>query len=82
MRIYIVGFGDVNREILESICRGIDEVFGREITLILNEMLGLPKEAYDRLRGQYLSEPLLKEVLERAIRLRGLSGADLILLGV
>lgn len=82
MRIYIVGFGSISREILEFIRRGIDEVFGGGITRVLDETLNLPKEAYNSLRGQYLSEPLLEEVLRCAIRLGGGSGADLILLGV
>lgn len=82
MKIYIVGFEDTNTEILESIKRGLEEVFGLGVIWVLNERLRLPKEAYNHLRGQYLSEPLLIEVSRCAIRMKGKSKAALIVLGI
>lgn len=79
MRVYIIGFEGVDRGILESIQRGIEEVLGEGACRVLDGMLRIPDEAYNRIRGQYASEPLL-EVISEYVMESG--GKDCILLGV
>ncbi|MEM1586611.1 MAG: archaemetzincin family Zn-dependent metalloprotease [Candidatus Bathyarchaeia archaeon] len=82
MKIYIVGFEGVEREILESIKMGVDEALGGEACNVQNEVLRLPGEAYDCLRGQYVSETLLEETFKYSLRVGRESGAKHIVLGV
>jgi len=82
MIIYIIRVGPVDREILESIAKGVDEIFGVGTCKIMDEVILLPKEAYSRLREQYLSEPLLNKISEYALELTEKSGENCIVLGV
>lgn len=74
----MVGFEGVDRSILESIQKGIEEVFGEGVCRVLDDVLRLPVEAYDYLRRQYVSEPLLELVSRYAMKY----AEDCILLGV
>ncbi|MEM2607580.1 MAG: archaemetzincin family Zn-dependent metalloprotease [Candidatus Bathyarchaeia archaeon] len=82
MKIYIIGFEGVGREALESIRIGVEEVIGRGACKVQNETLRLPVEAYNSLRRQYLSEPLLEEIYKCALKIRSESGIKCIVLGV
>ncbi|MBS7641190.1 MAG: archaemetzincin family Zn-dependent metalloprotease [Candidatus Bathyarchaeia archaeon] len=79
MIVCIVGFEGVERNLLNSIREGVEEVLGEGTCTILDEVLKLPSEAYNHLRGQYMSEQLLKEVSKLAM---GGKYKDSILLGV
>lgn len=79
MKIYIIGFEGVDKEVLESIRMGLEDIFGMGSCKVLDDVLELPREAYNRFRGQYLSEPLL-EVISK--RLSKCMEEDCVLLGV
>lgn len=82
MKIYIIPIGDVKREILNLIQRGIEEVFSKGICSILDDVIKLPCGAYNRVRQQYVSEKLLNEVIRRAVRLEEETKELCIVLGV
>jgi len=82
MDIYIVRIGDVEKNILELIRKGIEEAFPDFICKVREDFLQLPKEAYNPLRKQYRSELLLKEVFKHASKIEYESGRPCILLGV
>lgn len=82
MRVYIVPVGYVGRDILDSIKNGVKESLPGLVCEVSNDVMQLPHEAYNRLRQQYLSEPILGEVLEYALKLEGERGERCIVLGV
>ncbi len=79
MRVFIIGFEGVERGILELIQRGVEEVLGGGTCRVLDGVLRIPDEAYNRIRRQYASE-LLLEVTSEYIMESGRK--DYILLGV
>ncbi|MBS7639202.1 MAG: archaemetzincin family Zn-dependent metalloprotease [Candidatus Bathyarchaeia archaeon] len=82
MRVYIVSIGYVGRDILESIKSGVESSLPGLVCEIPNDIIDLPREAYNRLRRQYLSEPILGEVLRYALKLESERGGPCIALGV
>lgn len=79
MIVYIIGFEGIEGDLLGSIREGVEEVLGKGTCTVLDEVLKLPSGAYDRLRGQYMSEQLLEEVSKLAVEGKY---KDSILLGV
>lgn len=82
MEIYIVQIGSVERKFLERIRRSIEEALPTCACRILDDALQLPEEAYNPVRRQYRSEPILKKTLNYALKIEGETGRSSILLGV
>jgi len=82
MRIYIIPIGDVDREILHLIRKGIEEAFYEGICNVLNDSIELPAEAYNGIRRQYISEILLSKVAECAVKIEKETKESCIVLGV
>lgn len=82
MGIFIIRVGSVERRILSSLKKGIEDSIRGEACIILEDIIQLPKDAYNHLRQQYASEPLLKEVLRYALRLESIMEKRCRVLGV
>lgn len=82
MRVYIVRVGDVVREVLEFIQVGLERVFYRGFCVISEHVIEVPSDSYNRVRQQYVSEPILNEVLRFALNLERETGESCIVLGV
>lgn len=82
MEVYIIRIGDVERNILEFIQKSVEEAFPNLACRIKEDILQLPKDAYDSLRKQYRSELLLREVFRYALRIECEVEKSCILLGV
>ncbi len=82
MRIFVIQVGNLERNILPFIKKGIENSFRRGKCIILEDVIQLPKDAYNHSRQQYVSEPLLNEVLKYALRFEGNIGKQYTVLGV
>jgi archaemetzincin len=80
MEVCIIQIGNFERKILERISRGVEEAFPTCTCRILEDNLQLPEKAYNPIRGQYRSEPILKEILNYKLKIEGES--QCILLGI
>ncbi len=82
MEIYIFQIGSIERKFLERIRRSIEEAFPTCACRILENILQMPEEAYNPIRRQYKSEPILKKTLDYALKIEGETGGPCILLGI
>ncbi len=82
MKIFIIQIGNVDRKILSFIKEGIECSLQKEKCTILKDVIQLPKNAYNHLRQQYKSRPLLNEVLSYALKLERITKKRCIVLGV
>lgn len=82
MKVYIVRVGDVEREVLEFIRMGLEETFYKGFCVISKHVIKVPSNSYNRVRQQYISEPILNEVLRFALSLEKETGESCIALGV
>jgi archaemetzincin len=82
MEICIVQIGNIERKILGHILKGIEEAFPACTCRILENILQLPEKAYNPIRGQYRSEPILKETLNYKLKIESETGSPCILLGI
>lgn len=82
MRVHIVPIGNIERDILDLIKRGIEETLPELICEVSSNLIHLPHEAYDGAREQYISGPILNEVLRYALKLEGERRERCIVLGV
>jgi archaemetzincin len=78
--IEIIPFNDVEKGILETVCEGVENVFGS--CIISTTKLNIPEKAYHETRGQYLSEFFLEEIFDyskraRATKILGITMVDL-----
>jgi len=75
--------GDVEKEILLFIKRGVEEAFFHKVTcIVLGDRLQLPHETYNDVRCQYISEIILDKILEYSTNLKRDKGEKCIVLGV
>lgn len=82
MKVYVVRVGNVEEEVLEFIRKGLEETFYRGFCVISEHMIEVPSGSYNRVRQQYVSEPILNEVLKFALSLERETGEPCIVLGV
>jgi len=82
MRIYIVPIGDVDREILYLVQKGIEKAFYEGICRVLNDCIELSAEAYNSIRRQYISEILLNRVVKCAVKIEKETKEPCIVLGI
>ncbi|MEM2027118.1 MAG: archaemetzincin family Zn-dependent metalloprotease [Candidatus Bathyarchaeia archaeon] len=82
MRIYLVQVGYVDADILDSIRREVMKAFHGSICEVSEKIVALPREAYNRVRRQFLSEALLNEVFKVALEMENKIGESCIALGV
>jgi archaemetzincin len=77
--LYVVPVGDVEGEILDYLCRELEESFGR--SCLLADPLAHPAFAYHESREQYLSSYILEQLtqpeLGHAFRVLGVVDLDL-----
>jgi archaemetzincin len=77
--LYVVPIGDVRGEILDHLCRELEETFG--LNCLLADPLAHPAPAYHRGREQYLSTYILQQraqlELRHAFRVLGVADLDL-----
>lgn len=77
--LYLVPIGDVAAEILDYLCRKLEETFGR--TCQVAAPIAHPHPAYNDHRGQYLSSYILQELARleppHPFRLLGVADLDL-----
>ena len=62
MKVAVLGVGQVSSEMLEAAAQGSERVFPDTECFVLEESLGIPKQAYDRRRSQYNSTLILGEL--------------------
>lgn len=82
MKIAVLQVGLVEQELLKYINENIQRVLPNTGTVIIEEGMTLPQEAYNPLRKQYNSSLLLKAIRERPEKARadiilGITAADL-----
>ncbi len=82
MRFFIIRIGNVEGKILDFIQRGVEEAFYGVICEFLEGILQLPEEAYNPLRRQYISEPLLSKISKYALRIEEKVRETSVVLGV
>ncbi len=82
MRIFLIRVGNVERKILSFVKEGIEDSLQKEDCVILENIIQLPKEAYNRSRKQYKSQPILNEVLKCALKLEKVMRKRCVVLGV
>ncbi|MFB0523552.1 MAG: archaemetzincin family Zn-dependent metalloprotease [Candidatus Bathyarchaeia archaeon] len=69
MRIAILQFGLVNEAVLEEIRRSLSEIFPHREAFVLRDVLPLPDEAYNPIRGQYHSSKVLSLIQSYPMKL-------------
>lgn len=65
MKLQIVPVGIIDPEILGTLRQGIEDVLSTDVCL--GKVLEPPFDAYDRERGQYSAEEILKELAKRGL---------------
>lgn len=82
MRIAILPVGQMEKEILNSIRRGLSKVFPQSFCYVSDDVLGVPKSAYSPSRKQHLSTRILSSLLAYAEKRADLADAVYRILGV
>jgi len=78
MKIDLVPIGDIDAGILQKLKGGLEAVFGCPVRI--DESIEIPDDAFDRARGQYLSDILLvrlRQQTQKSERVLGVTETDL-----
>ncbi|MEM1563885.1 MAG: archaemetzincin family Zn-dependent metalloprotease [Candidatus Bathyarchaeia archaeon] len=73
MKIGILRIGQVELEALKRICENLNMAFPETECHIIAETLTLPREAFDKIRGQYRSDMILGSVASFAEKAKNLN---------
>ncbi|MEM2105948.1 MAG: archaemetzincin family Zn-dependent metalloprotease [Candidatus Bathyarchaeia archaeon] len=62
MKIGMLRVGEVDDELLDRVIENLRIAFPKAKCTLISEVLSVPSEAYDKLRGQYRSDMILKQI--------------------